>query len=129
MLFSEGYWRDGESRLRRYTIRVDGFVSVNAPYAGGEIVTRPLIFSGAELEVNYSTSAAGSLRIELQDPAGKPLPGFSLAECPEIVGDDIEHVVQWKSGSDVSQVSRQPVRLRFVMKDADLYAVRFANDE
>jgi hypothetical protein len=36
-----------------------------------------------------------------------------------MVGDQIEQTVSWKSGSDVSGLAGTPVRLRFVMKDAD----------
>jgi hypothetical protein len=126
MLFSEGYWREGEGRLRRYTIRLDGFVSVQAPYAGGEVLTKPLVFAGDELRINFSTSAAGSVRVEIQDAAGKPIPGHSLDECNEIVGDEIERIVTWEKTSDVSQLAGQPIRLRIVMKDADLYSLRFA---
>ena len=53
------------------------------------------------------------------------MPGFALADCPEIYGDAIEEVVEWKSGSDVSALAGQVVRLRFVMRDADLYSIRF----
>ncbi len=125
MLFGEGYWREGQTRLRRYSIRMDGFVSANAPYAGGEIVTRPLVFHGKQLSLNYSTSAAGSLRIEIQDAAGQPLHGFSLADCPEIIGDRISHVARWTAGSDVSGLAGKPIRLRFQLRDADLYAFQF----
>ena len=113
------------AHLQRMALRIDGFASVHAPYAGGEMQTRPLTFSGRQLEINYSTSAAGSLRVEIQDAAGKPLPGFTLADCREIVGDHIERIVTWKEGSDVSQLAGKPVRLSFAMKDADLYALRF----
>ena len=125
MLFSEGYWREGESRVRRYTIRLDGFVSVQAPFRGGEMITKPVVFEGDELRINYSTSAAGSLRVELQDATGSPLPGFALDDCIESIGDRVEHTVRWKNGSDVGRLSGQPVRLRFVMKDADVYSFQF----
>jgi hypothetical protein len=75
--------------------------------------------------LNYATSAAGSVRVEIQDAAGKPIDGFTLAECPEIIGDEIERVVRWKSGSDVSKLVGQPVRLRFALTDGDLYSLRF----
>jgi len=117
------YYAGPKSNLRRYTLRMDGFVSVNAPYAGGEFTTKPLTFAGSELVMNYSTSAVGSIRVELQDQKGNPIPGFTLADCPEIYGDAIEEVVKWKTGSDVSALAGQTVRLRFVMKDADLYAL------
>ena len=88
-------------------------------------MTRPFVFAGKSLHINFSTSAAGSIRVEIQDAAGRPITGFALENCPEIIGDQIEHVVAWKQGSDVGRLAGQPVRLRFVMKEADLYAIRF----
>ena len=129
LLFSEGYWRDGESRLRRYTIRLDGFVSVQAPYAGGEIITKPLTFTGDRLTINYSTSAAGGMRVELQTPHGEAIEGFTLADCPEIIGDRIDHPVRWTQTADVSELAGKPVRLRITMKDADLFSIQFTNSK
>ncbi|MFV1969230.1 MAG: hypothetical protein ACC628_27735, partial [Pirellulaceae bacterium] len=114
--------------LERMTLRTDGFVSVHAPYDGGELVTKRLAFSGSRLSLNVATSAGGSVRVEIQDVAGQPINGFTLDECPEIIGDEIEHVARWKSGTDVSALSGKPVRLRFVMKDADLYSFRFFDE-
>jgi len=114
-----------ENRFRRYTLRIDGFVSVQAPLSGGELVTKPLTFEGRELVINYSTSAAGSVQVEIQDAEGNPIDGFTLAQCPEIFGDDIARVVSWEGGSDVSALAGRPVRLRFMLKDADLYSIQF----
>jgi hypothetical protein len=122
--WTEHYYIPG-CRLRRGTLRLDGFVSVNAPMKGGELVTKPMTFAGKELTINYSTSAAGSITVEIQDAEGRPLPGYDAGACPEIYGDEIERVVAWKGGSDVSEFAGRPVRLRFVMKDADLYSIRF----
>ncbi|MEO7649409.1 MAG: hypothetical protein ABIZ80_03000 [Bryobacteraceae bacterium] len=113
------------NHINRYTLRLDGFASVYAPYAGGEMVTRPFTFSGKELEINYATSAAGGIRVEVQDASGKPIPGLALADTQEIIGDHIARTVTWKSGSGVAALAGKPVRLRFVMKDADLYSMRF----
>lgn len=113
------------SRLRRYTLRLDGFVAVHASSRGGELLTKPLRFTGSELVMNYATSAAGSVRVEIRDAAGKPIPGCTLRQCPEIYGDEIEHVVTWRGGSDVSRLAGTVVRLRFVLKDADLFSIRF----
>ncbi len=121
----EGYYV-GPCRMRRYTLRVDGFVSVNAPYGGGEMVTKPLVFDGKHLVMNYSTSAAGSVRVEVQDAAGKAIDGYALNDCPEIYGDELEQAVAWKGGGDVGKLAGKPVRLRLVMKDTDLYSIRFA---
>lgn len=61
---------------------------VEGPYGGwGEFKTRPIIFRGSRLELNYSTSAGGGLRVELQDETGAPLPGVGMKDCTRIVGD------------------------------------------
>ncbi|MBP7946240.1 MAG: hypothetical protein KA191_09235 [Verrucomicrobia bacterium] len=111
--------------IERLTLRPDGFASAHASYKGGALITRPLRFSGRELEVNLSTSAAGFLRVEIQNPEGNPLPGFALNDCPEIIGDQIDRIVKWTRGSDLSALAGRPVRLKFALKDADLYAFRF----
>jgi hypothetical protein len=111
--------------IRRYTLRTDGFVSVNAGFESGEFTTRPLIFEGGELELNYSTSAVGSVQVEIQDAEGHVLPGYGLGDCPEKFGDEIDGVISWKAGPSVGGLAGQGVQLRFVLKDADLYAFRF----
>ena len=119
------HYRHATARLRRGTLRSDGFVSVHADYAGGEFTTRPLMFAGKELAINCSTSAVGSVRVEMQEAGGTPIGGRALDDCPEIYGDEIERVVSWKSGAEVTAQQGKPIRLRFALKDADLYALRF----
>ena len=114
------------TRVRRFTFRIDGFVSVHA--AGkGELLTKPLHFAGRTLELNCRTAAQGSINVEIQDADGKPLPGFALADSQPMSGDEIVHHVNWKGGSDVSALAGKPVRLRFMLRDADLYSFRFAD--
>ena len=107
--------------LRRYELRLDGFASAHAGYSGGELITRPLIFDGTRLELNYSTSAAGAVRVELQEASGASINGFTLRDSRELIGDEIERIHEW----DLSAHRGKPVRLRFQLKDADLYAFRF----
>lgn len=122
----EGYWRGTSAGIRRYSLRMDGFVSVRAPADGGELVTRPIRFSGRELTLNFSASAAGSIRVEiLRDEEDAPVKGHSLAECREVLGDDLERRVAWNDSPDVSRLAGIPVRLRFVLRDADLFSFRF----
>jgi hypothetical protein len=113
------------AHLRRYSLRLDGFASVRAPYEGGELVTKPLTFDGRRLSLNFSTSAAGAVRVELQNVEGQPLPGFGLEQCGEMIGNEIQRAVRWNGNQEISGVAGKTVRLRFVMKDADLYAFHF----
>jgi len=125
LFVTEAILRSGPSQLRRFTIRVDGFVSIRATLSGGELLTRPLVFSGSELVMNYSTSVAGSVQIELQDAQGVPLPGFALADSEVMYGDSLEQPMLWKRNPDLGKWAGTPVRLRFVLKDADLFSLRF----
>ena len=115
------------AHLRRYSMRLDGFASARAEYSGGELLTRPFTFSGNQLSINFATSAAGYIRIELQTSDGKPIPGFTISDCREQIGNEIERLVTWESGADVSALAGETIRLRFLMKDADLYSFQFRN--
>lgn len=115
------YNRDGH----RYVLRTDGFASVHAPWQGGELLTHPLRFQGAELVLNVSTAIRGGLRVEVQDAQGAPLPGFGLEACEPIIGDSIAHTVAWRGSPRLDAHADQPIRLRVVMQDCDLYALRF----
>lgn len=121
----ESYWTGNSSALRRYTIRIDGFVSVSAPMSGGELVTKPLTFTGNKLNINFSSSAAGDIKVEIQDEEGKPISGLSLDDCDTIFGDALERVVTWQGNNDLSSLEGKSVRLRFVLRDADLYSLKF----
>ncbi len=125
-LYASEHYRYPDHRIRRLSLRKQGFASVHADARGGEFVTPPLTFSGEKLLLNYATSGTGSVQVEIQDAAGQALPGFALADMPELYGDEFEAAVAWKKGPDVSSLVGKPVRLRIVLKDADLYALRFA---
>ena len=50
---NEGYYRGDACRLRRFTLRLDGFVSANAPLKGGELITRPFHLRGRRPEPEH----------------------------------------------------------------------------
>ena len=110
------------AHLRRYSMRLDGFASVRAPCEGGELLTKPLSFAGRRLFLNFSTSAAGSIRVKLEGPEGGV-----LAESADVIGNEIEREVRWKGGADPGAWAGRPARLRFQMKDADLFSFRFGD--
>lgn len=125
MYISEHYrWPD--NRLRRVTVRRHGFASVRAGYAGGEFTTRALKFSGENLVLNYATSAAGSLQVEIQDARGAPNSGYAIGDMDTLFGDELDAVASWKSKRDLSALTGQSVRFHFVLHDADLFSFRTA---
>lgn len=111
--------------IQRMSLRLDGFASLHAPWKGGEAITKPIIYDGSQLELNYRTSAAGWIRVEITDENGIALPGFGRESCEIICGDQISRTVAWRSESSLSRYAGKPIRLRFVMKDADIYSYKF----
>jgi len=124
-IYVNEFYAQPTAHLNRYSLRIDGFTSLHAGYSEGNVTTKPFVFSGRELEVNYSTSAAGSIKIEIQDENGQPIPGYEIESSQEIIGNEIKRIVTWSGVSDVSELAGQPVRLRIRMKDADLYSLKF----
>jgi hypothetical protein len=121
---TEAYYTGPDSRVRRFSYRVDGFVSLRGAEQGGSLVTKTLVFSGKQLAINFATQAGGVVRVELQGVDGKPIDGFSLPDCKPLQGDAIEQVVTWKDG-DLSSVAGKAVRVRFDVRNADVYSFRF----
>jgi hypothetical protein len=121
----EDYGTGAASALRRYTVRPDGFVSARAGMRGGEVVTRTIRFAGDRLYLNLATSAAGGVQVELQDPTGRPFPGFGLDDCSPLFGDTLDRVVTWKGGEQVAALAGKPLRMRLVIHDGDVFSFQF----
>jgi len=102
-------------------LRRDGFASMDADTGGGELVTRPVTFQGAHLFVN-AAAAKGELRAEVLDENNHVIAPFTAANCVAITADKTLQALHWKGAEDLSSLRGQPVRFRFVLKDASLYA-------
>jgi len=124
-------------------IRQDAFCSFDAT-AEGYVLTRPLKFSGTNLDVNVQLLSGaqpgadapwrgifndrpdqgGYLRVEVLDESGDAIPGYE-AEKSNLAGmDDIFRKVSWEGKKDVKDLQGKPVRLKFVLSRAKLYSFR-----
>ncbi len=121
-----GQWHGPGSTLTRHTLRQDGFVSVRSPSRGGELITRPITFQGRRLTANFATSAAGTMKVELQSATGEPIPGFSLSDADETFGNELDRTVSWGGSTDVGRLANRAIRIRVTLRDADLYAIKFS---
>lgn len=126
-LYYSRHYRFPTAHMRRGVLRLDGIASARAGYGGGELLTKPVRFEGRRLLLNYATGAGGSVRVELRNRFGQALPGLSLDAAPELYGNAIAEEYRWKSGMDAGSAEGEPVQLRFVLKDADLYSYRFSD--
>ena len=121
---TEAYYEGPDSRIRRFTYRVDGFVSVQST-GPGEVLTKPLLFEGNRLRINYAAFNGGSLEVELQDADGVAIPGFTYADFEALTGDEVDCTLSWGDQSDVGALEGTPVRIRLRLNNADLYSFQF----
>lgn len=108
--------------LERMTLRKDGFASLHADYAEGSAVTKPVILKGSQFLVNYSASTVGYVKVVLLDEKGRELPGFGEADALPLTGDRLDVPVSWQNGKRLKDVGEKKVRVKFILKDADVYS-------
>jgi len=119
MYVFENHWGMIPTKLRRYIMRIDGFVSYNAPYNPAQVTTKPFIFKGSNLSINFSTSAVGYIKIKLIS-----IEDNKEFNSGEIFGDSLDRKVIFEEGN-LTSVSGNPVRMIITMKDADFYSFKF----
>lgn len=108
--------------------RLDGFVSADADHRGGWLETPLITFRGDRLRLNFDGGAMGTAFIELLDAGGRPIPGFTRADCEEIGGNFIDQLVYWKGSPDIAALAGRPIRMRIELKRAKLYAFQFGSE-
>lgn len=112
--------------IGRVTWRKDGWVSMRAGAETGTLTTKELDGSGDSLFVNAVLGSGGSLRAEILDAAGDPLPGFGLADSNPVTGDQLKAELTW-DGADFAAIGDQPVKIRFHLTGGDLYSFTVAD--
>ena len=53
------------------------------------------------------------------------IPGFSAEESDLLYGDSLDRRATWRGSADLSAVGDEPIRIRFIMSEADIYSLRF----
>ena len=120
---TEAYYTGADSRVRRFSYRVDGFVSLTSGSQGGEFVTPTLTFNGGQLLLNHITSQNGDLRVEIQDPKGNAIQGWTLMDCDNTQGNHIEHPVTWRNGKTLRSLNTQTIPREEILMLTSLYAL------
>ena len=111
--------------ISRAVMRLDGFVSADVAYEGGELTTPLIRFQGKTLELNLDTSAGGSVCVEMLDSNDKPIQGFTAQQATTLNGNSVRMPVVWGEHRDVSRLAGTPIKIRFIMRDCKLYAFQF----
>jgi len=117
----------GKGGLRLLRQRLDGFISADAAYTGGEFTTPLLTFEGSRLELNVDCSAEGEVWVEVLDQGNRPIEGYTLAEAIPVDRNQIAAPVRWKDRDSVAELAGRPVRLDIKARACKLYAFQFAD--
>ena len=100
------------------------FLGLRTPAGGiGYLWTRPFLLGGTEIRVD--AQIYGSLRAELCEPFGRPLPGFTKANTSVISGDSTSHVLSWK-GADPRHYVHNAVSLRLEVERGRVFNIHWA---
>lgn len=92
----------------------------------GSFALWPLKTNGRTVHLNFKTPMAGFIKVEVVGQDGDAVPGRSFEECDPLRGNQLDQPVTWRGGeADTSLPEGQPVQLRFQLRSADLFSVRF----
>ena len=108
----------GPNKLVKYTIRLDGFVSLHAGGEVAEVVTKPFLYEGDQLYVNLATSARGYAYFTLQC-------GDEECTSCEIFGNSVKKRIRFEDEEAVKRFSGKDVTLCIKMYDCDIYSLKF----
>ncbi len=101
-------------------LRKDGFASLDADEAPGEMVTRALADVEGTLLVNCD-ARRGSVKVEVLDDQMRVIPGYGREACAALSGREVRQAVAWGEKRTLP-TDRGPVRLRFLLEHAQLYS-------
>lgn len=104
------------------TLRLDGWVSIDAGKGEGLLTTKPLRISGKRLVINAECDDDGYVAVEVLDVDGKPVDGFTPSGGDRFTGDSVRHVVKWEDNPNIASLNGKDVRLRFYINSARLYS-------
>lgn len=102
----------------------DRLVALQSPIEGS-FALWPLKFQGRTVHLNFRTAITGFVQVEALGPDGKVLPGRGFDQCERLNGDSLDYIVTWGGQSDLGHPEGEAVTLRFLMRSAELFAVRF----
>ncbi len=117
-MYKQGMYYNGS--IGAATLRRDGFCGIVAD-GMGELVTKPVVFTGSRLFVN-AECFFGYVEAEILDAEGKPIPGYSKEDCAAFwYGDSTKRELVFR-GRDLSALIGREVRFRFLLNCATLYS-------
>lgn len=99
------------------TLRRDGFASMKGT---GALETPILKFTGNYFYINANVN--GELKVELLNPDGTVILGYSKDDCVSVKGDYVKQKVEWKSNKTLSGLKDQKIKIKFYVTNGEIYS-------
>lgn len=124
-MFHQNRWELEPQRagLGLAILKPDRFIALCAGNKTAELVTYGLKLPSNKIFVNAATRFKGWIRLEVLEENGKPIAGFSEADCIPIVGDSIAHTVHWKDTDTKNKITDRQIRIRLRVQNADVFSI------
>lgn len=114
---NERYYRGPGGKIRRHSYRLDGMVSLHAEKRV-VVITKPFIFAGNRLEMNFKTAPGGMVQVEITSKDGRTNPALNSGP---LSGDHLEKVVL----QNLHRIAGHPVLLKITIQNADVFSFKF----
>ncbi len=113
-----------DAALMLHKLRLDGFMYLESISRTATLRTKWLRITGDELKIN-AKCPYGSVRVQIVDEKGKPIPGFTYNDCKPMQGDELFWQPEW-AGGKLSNVidGRKRRQLDIEVVSGQLFAVR-----
>jgi hypothetical protein len=118
------YQRSVDRQIGLVKTKRDRYVARQAGEQEG-VITTPLVTLTAKALTLNADAVGGEVRLQVTDAEGKPLPGFSFADCQPIASDGLDEPVQFRQ--PLSELRDEPVHIEFKLRNARLFAFNLSN--
>lgn len=107
-----------------YTQRRDRWVGYEAGEQEAELLTRPFEWDGGRLTLNAKIADGGAIGVQLENAWGHPVHEHTRDKFGPLAGplDSLDAPVLWSGRPGIKSWTSEPLRLRFFLKHATLYA-------
>lgn len=76
-----------------------------------------------------SSEPFGTVQVEITSEDGQALAGFTRDDHDVFSGDALRYIATWRGKSDVTALAGTPIRLKFYLKNAAVYAFQFTGQD
>jgi hypothetical protein len=114
--------------ISRAVQRRDRLISITAGESGGQFETYPLSLKGNTLLINADVRSGGEVRVALLNMDGHEIPGYTAGDCHPLTENCEQCAVTWSENARLNESAKHPLRVRFSLRNADVFGFRSSDN-